>query len=205
MWPDLEEKIVAALPRGERFVGGFSVMRAATGRDAVSCDVPAQRRPRVLAGEGGLWGALLSGFFKGAVNDVGSPSTRESVEDPAGRPERQERNASFFGGWDSLAGQWLAAAQPRSRAGLVTAVVLTDRQVRFVYVPSRRLTGRLGDTVEWGACFSRDVLAWTRRRDTSLDVQFGFTDGSWGTVTVAPEEDFLKAFPGTLSHLVPIP
>ncbi|MEU7224538.1 hypothetical protein [Streptomyces chrestomyceticus] len=205
MWPDLEQKIVAALPRDERFAGGFTVMRATTGRDAVSSDAPAQRRPQVLAGEGGLWGAVLSAFFKGVINDVGSPSTRESIEDPAVRPKRQQRNASFFGGWDSLAGQWLAAAQPRSRAGLVTAVVLTDEQLRFVYVPSRRLTGRLGDTVELGASFPRDSLTWTRRRNTALDVQFGFSDGSWGTVVVAPEEDFLKAFPGTLGHEEPIP
>ncbi|MEU7151577.1 hypothetical protein AB0B15_26635 [Streptomyces sp. NPDC045456] len=205
MRPDLEQKIVAALPQDERFVGGFSVMRATTGQDSVSSDAPAERRPRALAGEGALWGAGISASFKGVINDVGSPSAREGTEDPAKRPKRQRKNASFFGGRDSLAGQWLAAAQPRSRAGLVTTVVLTDKRLRFEYILRRRLTGRLGDTVELGASFSPDSLTWTRRRNTHLDMQFGFTDGSWGTVMAAPEEDFLQVFPGTLSHLVPIP
>ncbi|MFH8403615.1 hypothetical protein ACH4FX_02410 [Streptomyces sp. NPDC018019] len=67
----------------------------------------------------------------------------------------------------------------------------------------RAATGR--DTVQLGACFDRGCLAWTRRRNTGLDVQFGFTDGSWGTVVVTPEEDFMQVFPGTLPHTVPIP
>ncbi|MFI0217819.1 hypothetical protein [Streptomyces lydicus] len=34
---------------------------------------------------------------------------------------------------------------------------------------------------------------------------FGFTDGSWGTLLVPQEQEFLTLFPGTLTHKERIP
>ena len=36
-------------------------------------------------------------------------------------------------------------------------------------------------------------------------LRFGFTDGSWGTLLVPDDKEFLTLFPGTLTHKERIP
>lgn len=57
-----------------------------------------------------------------------------------------------------------------------------------------------------GTCFPRTALAWTRHRAGGRkEFQFGFADGSWGTLMVPQDKEFLALFPGTLTHKDPIP
>ncbi|MFG2223942.1 hypothetical protein [Streptomyces sp. NPDC048644] len=210
MWNKLERKVVEALEGGGcgAFAGGFAIERATSTNGVASGDVPRARRPEVLVGHGGAGapfaklGRVLFGIL---TNDVPALSAATATDDLAVRKKRQASNGAFFGTWDSLAGRWLAAGQPRSSSGVTTAVALTDGTMRFVYVQSRRLSGKLGNAVELGAAFPRDALVWTRRSGVFRDVQFGFADGSWGTLFVAEMEDFLQQFPETLSHKQPIP
>ncbi|MFI7099747.1 hypothetical protein ACIBK8_10355 [Streptomyces sp. NPDC050161] len=210
MWDKLERKVTEALEGGGygAFAGGFAVDRADSDNGSASGDVPRARRPEVLVGHGGIgtpFAKLGKALFGILTNDVPALSTTTATDDLAVRKKRQAGNGAFFGTWDSLAGRWLAAGQPRSASGVTTTVALTDGTMRFVYVQSRRLSGKLGNAVEPGAAFPRDALVWTRRSNTFRDVQFGFADGSWGTLLVPDMDDFLEYFPETLSHQQPIP
>ncbi len=84
-------------------------------------------------------------------------------------------------------------------------MAVTDVCTRFVYVQCRRVRGGLGEAVELGASFSRDALVWTRRHEPKNEMQFGFSDGSWGTLFVPGEDEFMRHFPETLGHQAPIP
>ncbi|MFI0788511.1 hypothetical protein ACH4Q6_23290 [Streptomyces lydicus] len=104
-----------------------------------------------------------------------------------------------------MAGQWLAAGQPCAETGVITFVALTELHLRFVYVQNVRRS-QTDRAVEAGACFPRAALTWTRRRNSARkEFQFGFTDGSWGTLLVPQEQEFLTMFPGTLTHKERIP
>ncbi|MFD7661666.1 hypothetical protein [Streptomyces sp. NPDC059788] len=135
------------------------------------------------------------------------PSTHRgtSVEGPSLRGKRQKNKEPFFGGWDSLAGQFLIAGQPRSKTGAAAVVAVTDVCMRFVYVQYRRVRGGFGEAVELGASFPREALVWTRRHEPKNEMQFGFSDGSWGTLFVADEDAFMAYLPKTLGREVPIP
>ncbi|MCB5907607.1 hypothetical protein [Streptomyces pinistramenti] len=210
MWDKLERKIVEALESGGcgAFAGGFAVDRTGTNSGEAAGYVPRARRPEVLVGHGGACAPLVrlgSVLFGILTNDVPALAPTKATDDLAVRKQRQAGNGAFFGTWDSLAGQWLAAGQPHSASGVTTAVALAGDRMRFVYVQSRRVSGKLGDAVELGAEFPRAALSWTRLRDSSKDVQFGFADGSWGTLLVPDMDDFLEHFPETLSRKEPIP
>ncbi|MFF4604539.1 hypothetical protein ACFY12_17650 [Streptomyces sp. NPDC001339] len=173
-------------------------------------DVPTALRPEVLSGgeaiAGDKAGGFLSFFFTAATNTEPKEGKVKATGDPAARALRQKKNGLFFGEWESLAGRWLAASQPRSRMGVLTVLVLTGSHLRFVYVQRRRGGSKLGDAVAAGEAFPRGQLAWTRRHGKrSTDFQFGFTDGSWGTLTIPDDKYFLELFPGTLGHKDPIP
>ncbi|MFG2399444.1 hypothetical protein [Streptomyces lydicus] len=84
-------------------------------------------------------------------------------------------------------------------------MALTELHLRFVYVQNVRRS-QTDRAVEAGACFPRTALAWTRRRNGARkEFQFGFTDGSWGTLLVPQEREFLTLFPVTLTHKERIP
>ncbi|MFH8346242.1 hypothetical protein [Streptomyces sp. NPDC018045] len=210
MTPELEQKVLSALPPGERLLAGFAVSRslAFSRSQGGSSSAPDSRRPKVLVGQekdGDGWARFLSRLFRIFTTDVPSQQRGASIEGPSLRGKRQKDKESFFGGWDSLAGQFLVAGQPRSKTGAAAVVAVTDVSLRFVYVQYRRIRGGLGEAVELGVSFPHDVLAWTRRHEPKNEMQFGFSDGSWGTLFVSDEADFIKHFPGTLSHRDPIP
>lgn len=209
MRPELQERVFTVLPGNEQFLGGVDVYRAMSSGKEDDADMPLTRRPEVLGGHsmpGDKLGGLLSAFFSAASYNEPRADKVKATGDPAVRGQRQKKNGLFFGEWDSLAGQWLAAGQPRSRCGVITVLALTSSHLRFVYVQRRRGGSRLGDAVEPGAAFHRSLLSWTRRTHNRSDsFQFGFTDASWGTLTIPSSKEFLQLFPGTLTHIDPIP
>lgn len=87
---------------------------------------------------GGKFGSLL---LRPGLDDLPPSSTTRTDNGPALRRERQKRKATFFGGWDSPAVRWLAAAQPRSEAGVLTYAALTERTFQFVYAQAPRSGG----------------------------------------------------------------
>ncbi|MET9290529.1 hypothetical protein [Streptomyces sp. NPDC003077] len=181
-------------------------MTGHSGKD--SADVPDRLRPEVLAGkerDGDFLDRAASVFFRAVVDDVSDGGQTRTADAPAERARRQRRKSPFFGGWDSLAGQWLRAAQPRSRTGVLTFVAVTGAHLRFVYLQKRRFSGKLGDAVEPGPSFRRGDLVWTRYVSGLGEVQFGFADGSWGALSIHDEDDFAHLFPNTLSEKQPIP
>ncbi|WP_206507480.1 hypothetical protein [Streptomyces chrestomyceticus] len=210
MTPELEQKVLSALPPGEKLVAGFTVSRSlasSRSRDW-SSSAPDSRRPKVLVGqekEGDGWARFVARVFRVFTNDVPSQQRGTSIEDPSLRGRRQKDKEPFFGGWDSLAGQFLIAGQPKSKTGAAAVVAVTDVCMRFVYVQYRRVLGGLGEAVELGASFPHDAVVWTRRHAPKNEMQFGFSDGSWGTLFVSGEDDFVRHFPGTLGHKEPIP
>ncbi|MEU7202005.1 hypothetical protein [Streptomyces sp. NPDC045470] len=210
MTPELEQKVFSALPPGEKLLTGFEVSRSlafSRGRGG-SSSAPDSRRPKVLVGQekdGDGWTRFISRVFRVFTTDVPAQQRGVSVEGPSLRGERQKNKDSFFGGWDSLAGQFLIAGQPQSKTGVAAVVAVTDVCMRFVYVQYRRVLGGLGEAVELGASFPHDALVWTRRHEPKNEMQFGFSDGSWGTLFVPGDGEFMKHFPGTLGHKDPIP
>ncbi|MEV5597354.1 hypothetical protein [Streptomyces sp. NPDC052496] len=210
MTPELEQKVLSVLPPGEKLTAGFEVSRSlafSRSRDG-SSSAPDSRRPRVLVGQeeaGDGWSRFVSRFFRVFTTDVPAQQRGVAVEGPSLRGKRQKNRDSFFGGWDSLAGQFLIAGQPQSKTGAAAVVAVTDVCMRFVYVQYRRVRGGLGEAVELGASFPHDVLVWTRRHEPKNEMQFGFRDGSWGTLFVPGDADFMRCFPGTLGHEEPIP
>ncbi|MGW7572581.1 hypothetical protein [Streptomyces sp. NPDC054765] len=208
MQPDLMTSVASALPVNERLVGAFEVGRAMSDRREDDADVPPGRQPKVLVGHGrpgdGRRG-FFSFLFDTATLTDPKPGPVKATGDPAARVKRQKKNGRFFGTWDSLAGQWLAAGQPHAETGVIIFVALTECSLRFVYVQNVRRS-QTGRAVESGACFSRTALAWTRHRAGGRkEFQFGFADGSWGTLLVPQDKEFLALFPGTLTHKNPIP
>ncbi|MGY5080172.1 hypothetical protein ACWIGX_24305 [Streptomyces nigrescens] len=210
MRADLEQKIPAVLPAGEVYLGGFTTSRSPYATGTGGCDVPDKRRPRVLADGRSSSGDFLGKFgefvFRFLTADFSSPSQFDKVTDPAKRAKAQKRKKTFFGGWDSLAGQWLAAAQPRAKVGVLVAVALTERNFHFVYAQYNRWNGKLDEAIELGPSFRRDCLSWTRLTGAhDHDVQLGFSDGSWGTLFGPDTEECAKFFPHTLGKRDPIP
>ncbi|MFK0293893.1 hypothetical protein ACIQU6_25965 [Streptomyces sp. NPDC090442] len=200
---DLVDRVRAVLPAGERDAEVFRAVHVTQSVEGGG-DAPKFVRPEVLVGRsmpGDGWARAFSFvplIFKVAFNAFPEPDA--SSDDPVVRAARQRKNAHFFGTWEGLAGQWMAALQPRCSGGVVTAFALSESHVRFVYWQKRRGGERLGDAHELGAVFPRESIAWTRRRrkDTK-EFQIGFADGSWGTVLVPGDTGFLAAFPCTLS------
>ncbi|MFK8847112.1 hypothetical protein [Streptomyces sp. Ac-502] len=208
--PELEQKVRSAIPPGERLVAAFEVSRslASSRSRGGSSRAPDSRRPKVLVGqekEGDGWARFVARVFRVFTSDVPSPQRGTSIEGPSLRGGRQKDKEPFFGGWDSLAGRFLIAGQPQSKTGAAAVVAVTDVCMRFVYVQYRRVRGGLGEAVELGVSFPHDAVVWTRRHAPKNEMQFGFSDGSWGTLFVSGEEDFIKHFPGTLGHKEPIP
>ncbi|MFH8584273.1 hypothetical protein ACH4GP_07735 [Streptomyces celluloflavus] len=209
MHPRLEKTLASALPANVKLMGGFPVERSifsTTGKD--SCDAPKEKRPEVLTEaqsiQGDLRGKIISFFLRLLANDI--PIPVESQNDPALRIKRQRQKSSFFGGWDSLAGQWLAAAQPRSKVGVITYVAITESTLQFVYAQAPRSGGEVNGVTELGASFDRASLVWTRQHQSQVgEYLFGFSDGSWGALMGPREESFRRWFPGTLTHKDPIP
>ncbi|WP_206507479.1 hypothetical protein [Streptomyces chrestomyceticus] len=211
MRPELEQRFAAALPEGERYVGILPVgrsMNSPSGKEG--CDAPQAKRPVVLSDaapvRGDRRGRLGSLLLRLGLNDLPSSSTARTENDPALRRKRQQRKKPFFGGWDSLAGQWLAAAQPRSEVGVLTYAVLTEQTFQFVYAQVPRSGGEITGVMELGASFDRSAIAWTRLHDKQFfDYMYGFTDGSWGVASGPDEEYFRRFFPGALTEKDPIP
>ncbi|MFD7661667.1 hypothetical protein [Streptomyces sp. NPDC059788] len=203
MIPELEKKVAAVLPAGEALVGAFRVERTEEGDGSV----PRRRRPKVLGGRGGV-GDVVARFFRFfycvVTTDVPALQIPTVSDDPAQRERRQRKKGLFFGTWEGMAGRWMAAGQPRCMPGVNTVVAVTEGHLRFVYVQCARLSGKLG-AVETGAVFRRGDLVWTRRHNTAGDMQFGFADGSWATLTVPGFQDLVRVFPGTLAPKDPIP
>ncbi|MGP8301311.1 hypothetical protein ACTPOK_25975 [Streptomyces inhibens] len=210
MRADLEQKVAAVLPAGEVYLGGFTTARSPLSSGTDGCDVPDRRRPVVLAdgrsSSGDFLGKLGEFFFRAATSDVPSPGRADTTLDPAKRAKSQKKKKPFFGGWDSMAGQWLAAAQPRAKVGIIIAVALTERNFQFVYAQHNRWNGKLDEAIELGASFRRDILSWTRLKDGSFnEVQFGFSDGSWGTLLGPDAEERARFFPHMLGEGDAIP
>ncbi|MFH8572323.1 hypothetical protein [Streptomyces sp. NPDC017993] len=208
MQPDLITSASSTLPMGEQLIGAFEVCRAMSDLREDDADVPPDRRPKVLAGSA-LPGDKRRGFFsflfESATLTDPKPGSVKATGDPAARAKRQKKNGRFFGTWDSLAGQWLAAGQPQSDTGVITVLMLTDCRLRFAYIQNVHRSQTAPD-VEAGVCFPRAALAWTRRRSSGQkEFQFGFTDGSWGTLLIPQEKEFLTLFPGTFTHKERIP
>ncbi|MFG2532639.1 hypothetical protein [Streptomyces sp. NPDC048516] len=208
MEPDLLTSIASALPANERLVGAFEVGRALSDGREDDADVPPDRQPKVLIGQsrpGDRRRGFLSFLFETATLTDPRPGPVKATGDPTARVKRQKKNGRFFGTWESLAGQWLAAGQPNAETRVITFVALTEYQLRFVYVQNIRRS-QTDRAVEAGACFPRTALAWTRHRASGRkEFQFGFGDGSWGTLMVPQDKEFLALFPGTLTHKDPIP
>ncbi|MGW7572582.1 hypothetical protein [Streptomyces sp. NPDC054765] len=209
MRADLEQKIAAVLPAGQVYLDGFTTSRS-TSSSADRCDTPDKRRPVVLtharSGSGDFLGKLGGFFFRTLTADVPSPSGADAALDPVKRAKSQKRKKAFFGGWDSMAGQWLAAAQPRTKAGVIVAVAVTDSHFQFVYAQYNRWNGKLDEAIELGASFRRETLSWSRLTHTNPDeVQLGFTDGSWGTLMGPDADARAKFFPHTLGERDPTP
>ncbi|MDC7338595.1 hypothetical protein [Streptomyces lydicus] len=208
MQSDLMTCVTSVLPRDERFLGAFEVGRALSDRREDDADVPPDRQPKVLVGRSGPGDkrrGFLSFLFETATLTDPKPGPVRATGDPADRMKRQRKNGRFFGTWDSLAGQWLAAGQPHAETAVISCVALTELHLRFVYVQNVRRS-QTDRAIEAGACFPRTTLAWTRRRNGARkEFQFGFTDGSWGTLLVPQEREFLTLFPGTLTHKERIP
>ncbi|MGW7572584.1 hypothetical protein [Streptomyces sp. NPDC054765] len=206
---DIADRVRAVLPSEERAAEVFSVVHVNHNEDGGG-DAPKAVRPRVLVGHrmpGDGWARAFSFIpfvLKVAINDLPSPGT--GSDDPTHRVTSQKRNSRFFGTWDSLAGKLMAASQPLCTGGVVTAIAVTERNVRFIYWQNRRWGVKIGDAHEMGPCFRRDSIAWTRlRRQRGGDVQIGFADGSWGTLLIPAAAAFLAAFPGSLTPDEPIP
>ncbi|WP_405838955.1 hypothetical protein OG528_14955 [Streptomyces platensis] len=209
MRADLEHKIAAVLPAGQVYLGGFTTSRS-TSSSPDRCDAPDNRRPVVLSkartSSGDFLGKLGGIFFRTLTADIPSPSGGDTALDPVKRAKSQKRKKAFFGGWDSMAGQWLAAAQPRTKVGVIVAVAVTDSHFHFVYAQYNRWNGTLDEAIELGASFRRDALSWNRLTHSAPDeVQLGFTDGSWGTLMGPDADERAKFFPYTLSERDPIP
>lgn len=172
MTPELEQKVLSALPPGEKLVAGFTVSRslASSRSRGGSSSAPVSRRPRVLVGQeksGDGWSRFLSRVFRVFTTDVPSQQRGTSIEDPSLRGRRQKDKEPFFGGWDSLAGQFLIAGQPKSKTGAAAVVAVTDVCMRFVYVQYRRVLGGLGTPSSWVLPFRTTLWcgpAATRRR-----------------------------------------
>ncbi|WP_411140027.1 hypothetical protein [Streptomyces sp. x-80] len=206
---NLTKRVRSALPPDGFPAAVFTVHHLLDGSEGGG-DAPKELRPQVLVGHhmrGDGWAHALSFIpfaFKVVLNEFPSPSA--GSDDPAVRVQRQKQNSKFFGSWDSLAGKLMAAAQPRCSGGVTTTFALSGDQARFVYWQRRRWGAKLGDAHELGESFRRDSIAWTRRRSKNLgEFQFGFDDGSWGTLLTPDSDAFVEQFPHTLTHKDPIP
>ncbi|MFI6008344.1 hypothetical protein ACIBAG_05885 [Streptomyces sp. NPDC051243] len=199
---DVEERAARVLPAGERLVAGQQVRRGKR--------VPKPRRgrrPRVLRGlrmPGDRWeGAKAWFWFFLAVMDL--PGALFDALFDWGR----KKGKPLKGGWNSLAGQFAAALHPLSKTtGVVRVVVLTDRQLRVVYVQQGRRSGELGRAESGWAVDVRQV-AWLRNRDdvSNKNYELGFADGSWARVHFPQVNmDFLDGLPAPrLRHDAPVP
>ncbi|MFI7094956.1 hypothetical protein [Streptomyces lydicus] len=206
---DIADRVRAVLPGDEGRTDVFVVTHLHH-NEAGGGDAPKAVRPRVLAGHrmpGDGWARAVSFFpflLKVVINDLPNPG--KGSDDPAHRVTSQQRNSRFFGTWESLAGQLMAASQPLCTGGVVTAVAVTDCALHFVYWQNRRWGVKIGDAYELGPVFRRDNIAWTRRRGKhGGDVQIGFVDGSWGTLLLPEATAFLAKYPNSLTADDPIP
>ncbi|MDI3385158.1 hypothetical protein QIS99_02835 [Streptomyces sp. B-S-A8] len=172
---------------------------------------PKGLRPEVFSEQRMTGGALRKMWAAGMQifwSEKGNPSgPQEFGADPARRAEFRQKGKAFFGGWESTAGQLLAAVQPVSRWWYVWSfLALTPEGLRVYYAPSHQSSAfELAEGVLAGPAFPRERLAWIRRHKDGKHHEWGFTDGSWVTLHVADHEEFARQVPGVLEPKAPVP
>lgn len=207
---DIDERVAAALPQGERFRAAFlpELASYSNGGDPYA---PDEHRPEVFTGlrmPGDGWGRFIGTLGRIVTSDL-MHSPVKGCSDPAQREKLKKRQNVFYGGWTSSAGQLLAAVQPRSKAGVVPTVTLTDRALRVVYVQRRRGSfAKLGGATALGWSCPLNRLSWVREHPawgTGTSYEFGFPDSSWGVLALQGEDDFRQHYPNTLPKKASMP
>jgi hypothetical protein len=198
------ERVNKALPASEQLAGIFDAVLTSY-PDGNKPHAPKQHRPEVFIGlrmSGDGWGKFLGTVGRILTNDVLN-SPMAACTDPALRDKWQKRRRVFWGDWTSEAGQLLAAVQPRSRTGVNTHLVLTNKNLRAVYVQRRRGSlSKLGQATELGWTCSLSQLA-SLRDHPGIEgncYEFGFADGSWAVLSVSPKQEFRKHFEHLLDN-----
>jgi hypothetical protein len=194
----VEERVRGALPQGEQLSAVFGI-ELTSYPDSNKPIAPDEHRPEVFPGvhmPGDGWGGFLGTIGRILSNDVLNSPTK-ACTDPALRGKWQKQRKVFWGDWTSSAGQFLAAVQPRSEAGVNTYLALTDQALRFVYVQRRRGSfNKLGEATELGWSCPLSQLAWVRDHPNmgGDSFEFGFPDGSWAVISVDSKKEFRRQF-----------
>lgn len=207
---DIDARVMAALPQGEQLRAAFlpSLTSYGSGGNPYA---PDSHRPEVFTGlrmPGDGWGAFIGTLGRLLTNDIAHTPVK-AIADPAQREKLKKRQSVFYGAWESGAGQLLAAVQPRSKAGVVTALAVTDRALRVVYVQRRRGShAKLGETTSLGWFCSLQQLAWVRKHPAwgeGKSYEFGFPDGSWGVLGLQGQAELEQHYPDVLPQKAATP
>lgn len=199
----LTERIQSELPQ-ERLLNAYP----AYPRSHAGSPRPSKKiRPVIFEGQrmpGDTWRALYANPARIFTSNILDP-TSASLADGYNREKAKKRNRSQYGEWTSSAGRLLIAVQPRSRAGVYPTLAIAERHIYIVCIQRQRGTlKKLGKATHVTASLRRQDMSWVRERG-DVDYEFGFTDGSWATLSVAFADDLGDFFPNMLGKKDPIP
>ncbi|MFK8850286.1 hypothetical protein [Streptomyces sp. Ac-502] len=119
-----------------------------------------------------------------------------------------DRDAQWYGGWQSAAGRLAAALRPRTEQKYLSVLLLTGGGMHVVRVQLSSDGKKVAGAVEHAYAVARQDITWLRDRG---DVrhgthEIGFADGSWVTVffPLGGWGTLVEAFPHRLRYTDPI-